>query len=234
MQKSMLRLLSVADFISILNAIFGIFAILVLFLDLIESVELRVHISLSLILLGLLADGLDGIVARKTRKSKIGEYLESMADMTSMVVAPAVLVLFVYSDVIAGNMFNLVYLIIALVLFLFFGIVRLASFNIMKEKNIYVGLPVSASAIIILIFTYLKIDFILILPAVVIIGATMATEFIFPKPGIRINGVALILIILTIIFGKTYYSFAPLLLLAAILFYAIVGPIYKQFSKKSQ
>jgi len=229
----MLRLLSVADFISILNAIFGIFAILVLFLELIESVELRVHISLSLIFLGLLADGLDGIVARKTRKSEIGDYLEAMADMTSMVVAPAVLVLFVYSDVIAGNMFNLIYLLIALVLFLFFGIVRLASFNFMKEKKVYLGLPASASAIIILIFTYLKVDFLLILPAVIIIGAAMATDFIFPKPGIRTNGIALIFIFLTIVFGKTYYSFAPLLLLAAILFYAIVGPIYKKFGKKT-
>jgi len=50
----MLRLLSVADFISIINAIFGILAIIVLFIDLINSLELRIHISLSLILIGLL------------------------------------------------------------------------------------------------------------------------------------------------------------------------------------
>ena len=75
LQKSMLRLLSVADFISITNAIFGIFAIIVLFIELIGSLELRIHISLSFILLGLLADGLDGIVARKVGKSDIGDIL---------------------------------------------------------------------------------------------------------------------------------------------------------------
>ena len=73
----MLKLLSLADFISISNAVFGILAIIVLFIDLIDSIELRIHISFSLILIGLLADGLDGIIARKFGKSKIGDYLES-------------------------------------------------------------------------------------------------------------------------------------------------------------
>lgn len=231
LQKSMLRLLSVADLISVTNAVFGIFAIIVLFINSIDSLELRIHISFSLILIALLADGLDGIVARKFGKSKIGEYLESMADMTSMVVAPAVFIFIVYSGELYNEILRNIWLFIAVGLFLFFGIVRLASFNIIKEKNMYIGLPASASAIILLVLCYLKIDFIFIIPTVVIMGALMASGFVFPKLGKKMNAFAVILIILTIIFGKGYYRFAPMLLLTAVLVYTFVGAIYIKFYK---
>lgn len=227
----MLRLLSVADFISITNAVFGILAIIVLFIDLIESLELRIHISLSLILIGLLADGLDGIVARKFGKSSIGDYLESMADMTSMVVAPAVFIFVVYSDELYTEILRNIWLFVAVGLFLFFGIVRLASFSTMKEKNIYIGLPASASAIILLTLSYLRVDFILILPIVVIMGALMASNFIFPKTDKKMNAVAAILILLTILFAKKYYGFAPILLLIAVFLYTFGGAIYIKFYK---
>ncbi len=232
LQKSMLKLLSIADLISITNAIFGIFAIIVLFIDLIGSLDLRIHISLSLILLGLLADGLDGILARYAGKSDIGSYLESMADMTSMVVAPAVFIFVVYSNHLTQNIYSTAYLFVAVGLFLFFGIVRLASFNVMKEKKIYVGLPASASAIILLVLSYLKIDFIYILPTVVIMGALMASDFVFPKTDKKMNIVAVILIILTILFAKEYYGFAPMLLVIAVFLYTFGGAIYMKFYKK--
>ena len=232
MQKSMIKLLSFADLISISNAVFGALAILVLF----TNIDFKIHISFSLILLGLLADGLDGNIARRTRKSNIGEFLEAMADMTSMVIAPAVFIFFIYfsSEVISKDVFRQIYLVLALISFLFFGIVRLASFNIMKEKKTYVGLPASASAIILLILAYFEVDFIFILPAVIIIGAVMISDIVFPKPNALINASALILIILSIVFGKTYLGFAPFLLLIAILVYVISGSIYKNFLEKNR
>jgi CDP-diacylglycerol--serine O-phosphatidyltransferase len=227
----MLRLLSVADFISITNAVFGVLAIIVLFIDIIDSLELRVHISISLILIALLADGLDGIVARRFGKSIIGDYLESMADMTSMVVAPAVFIFFVYSDVLFSEILRNIWLFVAVGLFLFFGIVRLGSFNIMKEKNRYVGLPASASAIILVILCYLRVNFLFILPTVIIMGALMASDFVFPKTDKKINLFAFILILLTILFGREYYNFAPILLLIAVFLYTFGGAIYMKFYK---
>ena len=233
MQKSMIKLLSVADLISIINAVFGFLAILFLFSDLIPD-EYRLRLSFSFILLALLADGLDGIVAHKIRKSEIGDYLESMADMTSMCIAVAVFIFFIYSGDISSSMYRHVYLLSALVLFLFFGIVRLASFNAMKEKNFYVGLPASASAIILLILSYFKVEFVYILPAVIIIGAAMASNIVFPKPVMKVNAVAAVLIILTLILDKSFYSIAPWLLFVAILLYSIGGPIYDKFFVKRQ
>jgi len=230
LQKSMIRLLSVADCISITNAIFGFLAILFLVSEIIPA-ELRLRVSFSFILLALLTDGLDGIVARRLGKSDLGEYLESMADMTSLAIAPAVFIYFIYLEVVSCCVYRHVYLLFALVLFLAFAIIRLASFHIMKKDKFFVGLPASASTLILLIISYFNVEFIFILPAVIIIGAAMASNIPFTKPGLKINGIAAVLILLTLVFDKAFFGFAPILLLTAIGFYSIGGAIY--LSKKS-
>lgn len=228
MQKSMINLLSIADVISITNAIFGILAILFL-LPIGTNEEFQIRASFSFILLALLADGLDGIIARKIGKSDIGEYLESMADMTSLIIAPSVFIYFIYTDLIGDYFYRYIYLLIALALFLSFGIIRLASFHIMKEDKFFLGLPASVSTIILLMISWFRVEFIYILPAVIIIGAAMASDIRFPKPRIRINAIATFLILLTLIMYDNYYRVAPLLLLIAIVVYAIGGPIYTKF-----
>ena len=228
MQKSMIRLISLADAISLTNAIFGFLAIIFLFSDFISNEELKIRVSFSFILLALLADGLDGIVARKIKISEIGEYLESIADMTSLIIAPAFFIYFIYNDIALSSTSNHIYLLITLILFLSLGAIRLSSFHIMKNKKFFLGLPASASTIILLILSYLKIDFILILLAIVFISIAMITNIRFPKPSFKINAIATIFIILTIILGKDFYGFAPILLIIAIVIYSIGGPIYKK------
>jgi len=231
LQRSMIKSLSVADVISLTNAIFGVIAILFLFSNLGTCDEFRLRASFSFILLALLADGLDGIVARKVGKSDLGEYLESMADMTSMVIAPSAFIYYVYSESFGFLFYRHVYLLFALILFLSFGIIRLASFHLMKKKDYFIGLPASASTLILLIISFLKVEFIYILPAVIIIGAATVSDIKFPKPGVIINSIAMFLIILTLIAYNSFQSIAPLSLLIAILLYAIVGPIYLFKSK---
>ena len=234
MQKSMIKLVSIADIISLTNAIFGFLAILFLISDLIATEEMRLRISFSFILLALLADGLDGVVARKTRKSDIGEYLESMADMTSLNIAPAVFIYVVYHDLVSCCIYSHIYLLMALVVFLLFGIIRLASFHLMRNDKLFIGLPASASTIILLVLVYFEVEFIYILPAIIVISLAMITNLSFPKPGYKINVVAAILIFLTIIIGKSYYGFAPILLFASILIYSIAGPFFTKFFRKNQ
>ncbi|KYK22140.1 hypothetical protein AYK24_08485 [Thermoplasmatales archaeon SG8-52-4] len=232
MQKSMIKLLSIADAISITNAIFGFLAILFLFSCIGTCGNFQTRASFTFIFLALLADGFDGIVARKTRKSDLGEYLESMADMTSLVIAPASFIYYIYSSMEVFNVFRYIYLLFALILFLSFGIIRLASFHIMKEDKFFIGLPASVSTIILVIIAWLEVDFIFLLPAVIIIGAAMASDIIFIKPGIKINAVTAILIVLSLILYNNFYKIAPLLLLAAILIYVVGSPIYSKIMKK--
>lgn len=219
MQKSMLRLLSIADIISILNALFGFGAIIMAFVG-------EMQLSFSFILLALLADGLDGIVARKTKQGQLGEYLEAMGDMTSLSIAPAVFVFMIYYENISYCIYYQIYLIIALIVFLSLSIIRLASFHIMKKDNYFVGLPASASTVIILILAYLEIEFLYLILITILISLALVSNVRFLKPGLKINGVAAILIILAIVLSKNYHGVAPLLLLIAILAYAIAGPIY--------
>ena len=232
MQKSMIKLVSVADLISLTNVIFGFIAIIFLISDLIDNQEFRLRLSFSFILLALLADGLDGVVARKTRNSDIGEYLESIADMTSLIIAPTIFIYFIYHDFLSGYVYNYIYLMITLVLFLSLGAIRLASFHKMKSKKFFLGLPASVSTIILLVFSYFEINFILILALIIILSFLMISNIRFPKPGLKINAIAAILIILSIIVGKELYGFAPILLITAIFFYTLLGPVYRKILEK--
>jgi len=99
-----------------------------------------------LIILGIILDGLDGVVARaKKTTSFLGIELDSISDFITFCVAPIVLIwqLVMYKYSFSG--------VVICFLYIFFGAVRLARFNISqykKEKptNFIEGLPTPASA----------------------------------------------------------------------------------------
>jgi phosphatidylserine synthase len=103
----------------------------------------------------------------------------------------------------------------------------------MKDKNFFVGLPASASTIIILTLAFFGIDFLYILPVIVIVSIVMLSNVRFLKPGFKMDALAAILIILTLILGRNYSDVAPLILLSMIIIYIVVGPIYLWKTKKS-
>ena len=219
MQKSMIRLISFADVITIINAVFGFLAIIMLFSN-------QIRISFSLILLALLADGLDGIVARKTGKGKAGEYLEAMADMISLSIAPMIFVYKRYNDTILSEQYFHMLVLGIFILFLICSVIRLSSFHILKDKKYFIGLPASASTIFILILAFLQIYLIYILPFIAVISFAMISPIRFPKPGLKIDATAAGLIIITLVMGNIYNGIAPILLFTALLIYAIIGPLY--------
>jgi len=225
----MIKLLSIADVVTLTNVTFGFMAIIMAFLN-------EIRFSFSFILLALLADGLDGVVARRTRKGELGEYFEAMADMTSLGIAPAIFVYFVYvtyHDAVSCCIYRHIILVAVLIVFLSMSVIRLASFHIMKDKNFFVGLPASASTIIILTLAFFEIEFLYILPVIVIVSLAMLSNVRFPKPGFKMDAMAAILIILTLIIGKNYDNVAPLILLSMIMVYVIAGPVYLWKTKNS-
>ncbi len=219
MQKSMINLLSFADVVSLTNSILGFLSIVMIFLG-------ETYLAFSFILLAILADGLDGAVARKTKHSDLGEYMEAMADMISLGIAPAFFVYHTYHSVVSDIMFYHGLLIVALIIFLSLGIIRLASFHIIKDDKFFVGLPASASTIFIIILSFLQIEFLYILPFVVLVSLVMVSPIRFPKTGLKINAFAAVIILITLIFGGMYNNFTPLMLFATLGVYAIIGPIY--------
>ena len=233
MNNDMTKRLSVADYFSLINAVFGFFAIISLLSSLVPN-DLKIRVSLTFLLLALLADGLDGIIARRTRRSEVGEHIDSMADMTSMGVAASVFVYLSYHNFVSTSFYSHIYLFIAIVFYISAATIRLSSFYKMKKENYYVGLPVPASSIILLMLAFIQVGFIVILPVIVILSALMICNIDFPKPGRRLDLIATALIFLTLLFGCSYSCIFPLTLLVAIMIYTVGGPFYIRFFRQNK
>jgi len=98
-----------------------------------------------LILLALVFDGLDGRVARMTNTtSKFGAEFDSLADIISFGIAPAMLLYF-----FVGHEFGRFGILVS-ALYVIFGAIRLARFNISTAKtdsHVFIGLPIPTAAV---------------------------------------------------------------------------------------
>lgn len=105
----------------------------------------KFELSCWLILISLIFDGLDGRVARLTgTTSKFGVEFDSLADVIAFGVAPA-MILFFYFGFSYGK-----FGIVVSGLYVVFGAIRLARFNIsttQNEPNVFIGLPIPAAAV---------------------------------------------------------------------------------------
>ena len=220
----MIKLLSPADIITLINAKLGFLAILFLIYPIAIAIEIRIQISFCLILLAILADGLDGMVARKTRRGELGEFLEAMADMTSLGIAPAVFVYATYAPMQTG--LSVLGILVILLVFLGCSIIRLSSFHIMKQTNYFVGLPASASTIFIIVCAFVGVPLLFMALLLVVVSVALLLPVRFLKPGLRLNAVAGVLILVTIVLRDLFSNITPLLLCAALLVYTLIGPFY--------
>lgn len=82
--------LTVADFVTVLNAVLGFLAVVYAFQD--------IELAARIMLLAAIFDGLDGVLARRYGSSDAGPYLDSLADVASFAVAPATVVAALLTD----------------------------------------------------------------------------------------------------------------------------------------
>ncbi|PWB65791.1 MAG: CDP-diacylglycerol--serine O-phosphatidyltransferase [Deltaproteobacteria bacterium] len=148
----MIRSFVLADFITLANAGFGMAAIFLCLHHVTGSASTRLWAVFILLPLALVCDVLDGFVAhRLKRTSLLGADLDSLADIVSFGVAPAVL----------GFALGLQGMWDALILIYFVacGISRLARFNVTAEAlsggtgkvKYYEGTPIPTSIVIVII-----------------------------------------------------------------------------------
>lgn len=229
----MLKLVHLPDIISILNGMFGMSAILfILFEFNVFSTSFLFHIAFSFILLGLLADGLDGIVARRYQKGELGEYLEAMADMTTMGIAPSVYIVmnlkmnYQYDGFLSIVIWGL------LLFYLCSTFIRLSSFHPLKNKDVFIGLPASAATIFLLSISLLTNSSFVLIGSILIISVLMIMPLSFPKPTIKMNVITVMIILVTILFGLIF-QFMYLFLLISVVIYIFGGQLYIYFHKKN-
>lgn len=140
------RLISIADIFTLVNALLGFSAILLI-------ANGHIVYGIYAILVGILADGLDGMLARRfSRKWYLGDYLDVMADTTSFCVAPGVLVFTVARGGLPAYLgpYSLPVLFAACGSLVVCGLLRLARFTYMSggHSSTFTGLPSPGNALL--------------------------------------------------------------------------------------
>ncbi|NPA54737.1 MAG: CDP-diacylglycerol--serine O-phosphatidyltransferase, partial [Epsilonproteobacteria bacterium] len=131
-------------FIYILPNLFTALSVFFGMMSVIASSQHNFQRAFIYIVLSFIADGLDGRIARLTNtQSKFGLEFDSLADIVAFGVAPAMMLYFSIGEnygrfgaLVSG-------------LFVVFGAIRLARFNITTEHNdpsIFIGLPIPTAA----------------------------------------------------------------------------------------
>ncbi len=136
-----------ANLIYILPNLFTASSIFVGVISIVEASKAHFILASWLILLALVFDGLDGRIARMTNTtSRFGVEFDSLADIISFGIAPSMLLYFFIGD--EYGRFG----ILVSALYVIFGAIRLARFNISTAKtdpNVFIGLPIPTAAVFI-------------------------------------------------------------------------------------
>lgn len=150
-----------ANAITLMNLSFGIIAILII-------LKGHSHMSLVFIFLAALFDRFDGMIARKyNAESDFGKELDSLCDLVSFGVAPALLLYqtILFELPVVGMMLTILYILC--------GAVRLARYNIKEFDGVYYGIPITVAGVIMtlsaLLVPYLPMFFFAVLTALLTI-----------------------------------------------------------------
>jgi archaetidylserine synthase len=214
--------LELADGVTIANVILGFLAIL--------TVSVDPGLSARLILLAAVADGLDGLLARTGNSSAVGALLDSLADIVSFGVAPA---LFVYglsraewavsvTVITPASVFTL----LATAAFVVMAVVRTTMYMTYDFSEFRAGVPNTLAATIIAA-TYLTgfATMTVLLFETVVLSYLMIARI--PYPGLLPrDGLAIGVIQTSVVFvpGLAGQWLARVLFVAA-LAYLVLGPV---------
>jgi CDP-diacylglycerol--serine O-phosphatidyltransferase len=227
------KMISIADIFTLVNALMGLSAILLV-------VNGQVRYAIYAVLVGILADGLDGVLARRfSRKWYLGDYLDVMADTTSFCVAPAVVVFITVQDRMQflGD-YSVVVLFSACGSTVVCGLLRLARFTYMSggQSSTFVGLPSPGNALVLMLgalqymYSPTPVPAWLLVAASFVLACLMISDLRWPKVKgafAYVSGAVIFLVILTRqldvtrIFSELFLDVALMLALA----YMALGPL---------
>ncbi len=214
------------NFFTALSAFFGVMSI-------IASSQGKFEKAFIYIVLSLIADGLDGRVARLTNTtSKFGVEFDSLADLVAFGVAPSMMLFFAigqdygkFGALVSG-------------LFVVFGAIRLARFNVTTgelDPRYFIGLPIPTAAVVLGSWIMLDIKYngglnLLILLGALFLAFLMVSNFRYPSfKKINFNkNVAIKVLVLIIVLASFVYLYpveAIALLLTVYTFYGVIRGI---------
>lgn len=125
--------------IRVIPSLFTLANLLFGFLALVLTMDGKYKLAAGLIILSALMDSMDGKVARKLSvSSDFGKELDSLSDLVSFGVAPAILT---YEAMLQGQLGY--WGIFLASLFALCGAIRLARFNVLNISTYFVGVPIT-------------------------------------------------------------------------------------------
>ncbi|WP_301109451.1 CDP-diacylglycerol--serine O-phosphatidyltransferase [Sporosarcina sp.] len=125
-----------ANIITLFNLSLGIIAIILV-------MKGHGHMSLTFIFLAALFDRFDGMVARHYHaESEFGKELDSLSDLVSFGVAPAILI---YNVALSQTLWIGLS---AVIFYILAGAVRLARYNVEEFDGTFSGLPITAAGVL--------------------------------------------------------------------------------------
>ncbi|NYT00424.1 MAG: CDP-diacylglycerol--serine O-phosphatidyltransferase [Methanocellales archaeon] len=165
---NILKLIKLPDLVTIVNALLGFVALLMISRGEISSAAIT-------ILFAALVDGLDGVLARNIEQGIFGVNLDSFADMISFGVVPAVAGYMLINEAhpyIASG-FTAAYLTC--------GMLRLARFNISSKRKDFIGLPITGSGICMALLITIQAEPWVLACFYLILSALMLSTASYPK-----------------------------------------------------
>lgn len=156
------------------NLLFG-------FLALIWILDDRFQLAAAMIVLSALMDSMDGKVARRLSvSSDFGKELDSLSDLVSFGVAPAILAYRATFELQLGYMGLAIAAVFALC-----GAVRLARFNVLNITTHFVGVPITFAGGFMALLMFLQniIPWFIYPVSMVILAFLMVSTFKVPKLG---------------------------------------------------
>lgn len=122
--------------------------------SIIYAINGRIEFACWLVIISMILDGLDGRVARITNTaSKFGVEFDSLCDLVAFGCAPAILIYVAF-----GHNYGRFGLVVSC-LFVVFGAIRLARFNIItgnESSHFFIGLPIPSAAIFVVTMLILE------------------------------------------------------------------------------
>lgn len=221
METNILKIITLADVASLANALCGFFSI-------ISILQNNVILSAQLLFLAVIFDAIDGPLARLFNNDNIehvvfGETIDSLGDMVSFGVAPAVILY-----MLTGQL----YILIASALIVICGILRLSRYNTISAytdtpTTTFIGLPIPVTSFVLAAFMLSSYNVIILFIVMILISILMVTDIEYPKvkelPIIIIVAILMIMAAIPAVNNMLYKIPAYLLLLLGLLY--IVGII---------
>ena len=170
METNILKIITLADVASLLNGLSG-------FMSIIAILQNNIILSAQLLFLAVIFDAMDGTLARLFATNNIehvifGETIDSLADIVSFGVAPAVILY-----MLTGQL----YMLIASSLIIICGILRLSRYNTIAAytdvpTTTFIGLPIPVTSFILAAFILSSYNVILLFIVMVVIAILMVTD----------------------------------------------------------